>query len=156
VADPHTIDPNLIVDANGHVIGSLSKVRAYRNSNQLINDTSLTTIQFANETFDLLGDYNTGTYRFVAPVDGFYRVDVQLFLPANAVNWFCYINHNGSQIVEVSKHGSGAGTSTITFGDLIQMTASQYVQIEVLQFSGGGLNIGGGSNHTFLTVSRLL
>jgi hypothetical protein len=134
---------------------ALSRVRAYLNSSQLITNLVLTTIQFANETFDELGDFDTGTYRFTAPADGYYHVEVTLYLPAQDANWFCYIDHNGTGVTEISAFSTSDGASTMHFDDTISMTSGQYLEVQVLQFSGFDWYIGGGENRTFFNITQL-
>jgi hypothetical protein len=131
---------------------TVSHVRAYNNSSQSISTGVLTTVQLSSESFDDQGDFNTGTYRFIAPSTGYYSVQVEILVPATATNWFAYINNNGTGVVEVSHHGTGSGSSTLHIHDLVSMTSGNYLEVQVFQFSGGSLFLGSGSNHTFMTV----
>jgi len=131
---------------------TVSQVRAYNNSSQSISTAVLTTLQLSSESFDTQGDYNTGTYRFIAPSTGYYIVQVEVLVPGTATNWFAYINNNGTGVVEASHHGTGSGSSTLSIHDLVSMTSGNYLEAQVFQFSGGSLILGSGSNHTFMTV----
>jgi hypothetical protein len=137
-------------------VPSTSKVRAYLSANQNILTSTLTIIQFDTETYDVLGDFNTGTYRFVAPVTGYYLVQASLWLDTVAVNWRGFISRNGTTVSEVYWVGSSAMDSTMLIHDVVYMTASQYLEIKIYQSSGSTQIVQGGQNQTHLEVVRLL
>jgi len=149
-------DDKFVWDGSEWHHSSTSRVRAYLNSNQSISNATYTTVQFANETFDFLGDFNTGTYRFVAPVTGHYIVQAKLALPATADVWYGYINHNGSRVTEIYHLANTTTITTMAIDDVISMASGQYLEIQVIQISGGSLNVNAGSNHTYFTVTRVV
>lgn len=48
------------------------RFRVRRATDQSLTGTEVTTVQFATETFDTNNNYNTGTYKYVVPVSGYY------------------------------------------------------------------------------------
>jgi hypothetical protein len=61
----------LNIDANGHITKPLQPAfNVQLNSAQTLSADSLTTVAWNTERIDANADYNTSTYKFVAPVTG--------------------------------------------------------------------------------------
>tara|TARA_Y100000361_G_C10984740_1_gene250959 strand:+ start:24 stop:569 length:546 start_codon:yes stop_codon:yes gene_type:complete len=67
------------IDANGHITKPLQPAfNVQLNSAQSISADSLTTIAWNTERLDANADFNTSTYKFIAPVTGKYFLSMHL------------------------------------------------------------------------------
>jgi hypothetical protein len=121
--------------------------KVHRNSGQSLNNTTLTAIQFNNETYDTdaCHDNATNNTRLTAPFTGYYLVGGHAQFEANAT---------GVRLLTVGVNGtvgldnvqwpapSGAGiTANADVSTVLQLTAGDYVELFAWQNSGGTLNV---------------
>lgn len=108
------------------------------------------------EVFDPNGDFDTSTYKYTAPVTGYYQFNFVYRANVLASNaWLAYILKNGSLFCTL--HEVVTGNSTFPTGasgsHLMYLTAGDYVQLAVGNISGrtvyGGIS-GGCSMSGFL------
>jgi len=92
--------PQIITDAPGF--------SAYQSSGQSISTSTLTTLVFDIEEYDLTSDFDTSTYKFTPSVEGYYlftgfvrinMTDAQLISVR--------LNKNGSRVRNVIEDGTG-------------------------------------------------
>lgn len=122
------------------------KFRVYRSGNQSISTGVNVKVQFNAETFDTNNNFDSSTnYRYVAPIDGYYRIDGAV---GNNGIGFCipFIYKSGSQIAQGSRVYGSAGSSASVVSNLVQLNASQYVELFVYSDNNTVL---GGSDITY-------
>jgi hypothetical protein len=72
----HGTTAHMIFDTNGIIRAPLQPAFSVKPATTQLNISGLTTITFGTEQFDTNADYNTGTYTFTAPVDGYYQMNL--------------------------------------------------------------------------------
>jgi len=128
---------------------------AYRNGTQSIANNTYTVVQFNAEVYDSDNTFDSSTnYRFTPAVSGFYFLHVNVATDSeNQHNYHITIRKNGTAVAR-GKVGNENRTSqglTIT----IESDTNDYFDAEVMQDSGGGRNILGGSEYTWFTGFKL-
>lgn len=107
-------------------------------------------VRFDTETFDSHGCVTTGaSWRFIAPVSGFYYVSAVLAFSLNS-GWAgnevaymkLYLNGSGYRFLDRKEAMStGDFTMTLSGGVLVSMTAAQYIYLQAFQNSGSTLSL---------------
>lgn len=107
---------------------------------QVATNTTVTVINFSNETCDFGGNYD-GTNKFVAPYNGIYHVEANLFWENNANGARQIRILRGGTMIRYSAitPGSGNPTSNVS-GDII-LNTNEEIQIAVYQDSGADISI---------------
>jgi hypothetical protein len=135
---------------------------AYLTTNVPLTDGQLTLISPNNEEYDtdLIHDTMANSSRFVAPsgMTGYWRVEGYVEFDANAA---------GSRYAELHKNGvlyrslfsipsAGAARHTVAgFGLMLYLTAGQYIEFLVAQYSGGPLDLWCGSGGSVFQMTYL-
>lgn len=93
-------------------------------------------LPFSIENFDIGGNYNNTTYRFVAPVDGIYHFDATIHSTSSASSPL-WIRKNGTNYLR-GYHGSASGgyEGQVIVNVNMQLSANDYVDCH----SGGNAN----------------
>ena len=151
------------------VAGSMANTPAFRAekaSNQNIPNETWTKVTFENEGFDTNSSYDTSNSRFTIPsgMGGKYFVGANILVrnagDVNTIDYAIYIN--GSQDDTYRRvHDYISGTSQYqnsTFGFVLELSASNYVEIYNWQNSGGSMETNGYSanNGTFWFAYKLI
>lgn len=132
--------------------------RAYRSSNQTVNHDTNTIVQFSSESFDPGSDYDTSNYRYVAPVDGYYRVSVNLrraglgdgkysiaSIYVGAVEKSTHTVFDGSSSENVVNHA---------FDDILDLSAGNYVYVYYYHNKGSSSSVYSNSYATFELITK--
>ncbi len=101
---------------------------------------AVTKINFNTEQFDTANAYNTSTYKFVAPVAGWYLLGVQLYFYTNITAdhvYDAYIYKNGASIARGRQHASHASAMIPTVTTLVHLAANDEIEFYGMQDSGG-------------------
>jgi len=125
--------------------------RVYKSAGQSITDSTLTTLTFDVETYDtnVMHDNVTNNSRITFPVAGLYLVGASVDFNANAT---------GSRFIEFRLNGTtttfgAASTEAVSLASTDTMVPSiitrrfainDYIELRVIQSSGGALNVIGG------------
>ena len=113
------------------------KFRAYLNADQNdITDNTWTVVHLDTEHYDTSGNFNTSTYQFIPPVDGYYHFDYSVQIK-NLIANKRYIallkvdntTYYGGSTANV---GSDTGFTRIAGSDTIYLTTSNYLELGVL------------------------
>lgn len=111
-------------------------------------------IQFETELFDTNNNYDTSTYTYTVPIDGYYQLNFCMHSSVTAgVGYYIYVEKNGSTgILKSNRYIAGytnASQWNGVFGaGLVQLTAGDTLQVKL----NGGTNTGGtGSGTTFFS-----
>jgi hypothetical protein len=131
------------------------KFSAYLAANQTgIADSSFTKVVFDTERFDTNSNFATGTY--TAPVTGFYQINTYLISTfsggTTGVTYIAAIYVNGAEVRRsdaVSTGGVTFATMTSQISDIIQLTATNTVDVYVYSDVGSGTtNVVSGAFHS--------
>ncbi len=125
-------------------VATTAKASVYLNANQSITANTLTTVQFANEFFDPGSNFDTSTYQFTAPVAGKYRYHFSIPFGVTADLDRCevYVYKNGAIFRKYQQQASGTVTFAIAASGLIDLAASDTVDIRVKNVSNNDVIVG--------------
>jgi hypothetical protein len=144
------LDTEKSATSHAHTTG-FPNARAVKSAAQSISNTTTTTVQFDNaDTFDTdsIHDPASNNTRMTVPAGhgGKWLVLVDVTFAANTA---------GVREVGLRKNGSSFGKVinvpassvskplTVSFGDLLSLSAGDYIEVTVWQDSGGALNVNG-------------
>ncbi len=132
----------------------LSKVRAYRATNQTIGTASWTKVILDTETFDTKNEFDSATnYRFTATVAGYYQVNIGVhWLSEGANNFYIKIEKTGSEYSTEEIKPSAGTSHSQRFSDVVHLDVNDYLELFAYQNSGGDVSIEGGSQWTYMSV----
>ena len=137
-------------------IGTSARARAYANTAQTLTNASLALISLDTESYDPGGNFTpTVTFKFTAPISGYYLVAGRVCYVANATGTRAVsIKVNGAVVSEiVLPTVTTANATEMMASDIIYLAATDYVQLFGYQTSGGNLNIV--AVDTYMTVHLL-
>jgi len=118
---------------------------AYGSLGQTIAPFSAVKVNFNQTLFDTGSGFNTGLNRFVAPVAGYYQINATIGFGSTNGEGHVYIYKNGSLYASgtcftlTSPSGNGLNGSVSA---VVNLNATDYVEIFAFQTSGGNLNVG--------------
>lgn len=143
-----TSDGAGVVTPNASGIKNTPAFRAEKSSTQAIPNETFTKVTFETEIFDTNSAYDTSNSRFTIPsgMGGKYFVGANILIrnagDINTVDYAIYIN--GSQDDTYRRvHDYISGTSQFqnsTFGFVLELSASDYIEIYNWQNSGGNMD----------------
>ena len=137
-----------------------SAVRAYLTTSAQTVSTgyaSRATVQFNAESFDVDGEFNTGTYTFTPAATGKYQLNIHI----GWNNWASsdcelYLVIGGVENLVKTFPNAGSGAWTMDYSDLVTLTAtSSTVLVKVAQYTGGNRNINTGEYVTNFSIKRV-
>jgi len=103
--------------------------------------SGLTILTYSTENFDVGGNYNTGTYRFTAPVTGKYLFNLSVNLYNNPGVWAAVIRLNGSTSYYGNRMTSNiTGDNNVVATAILSLTANDYVEPYVQSTNGGSMS----------------
>lgn len=118
---------------------------AFASANQVISNSTVTTLTFNSEKFDTnaFHDNVTNTGRFTIPANygGYYECSLLLAFEANATGFRrVEIWKNGSKLYQTDGNGMNNGsTDTKPISAIVNLVATDYIEYRVVQNSGGNL-----------------
>lgn len=140
-----------------------SRVRVTKNNAQTIGIGATAIVQYDDEIFDNLNEYNTGTYRFTAQKAGYYFVSASLqAVPKTWTTnryWQLYLYKNGTKTItgmmDTSYSSSDGGKKTSQIATIIYMEVADYIDIRI--FSGHVATVNSTTDATvnYFAVHRL-
>jgi hypothetical protein len=137
---------------------SQSAARAYRTtSTQVITSGNTTKVQFNAESYDVKSEFDSATnYRFTATRAGKYLITAKVNLTAAGIGTgSVYIYQNGSSINDSSGIlTTGATTFDVLISDVVNMAASDYIEIFV-SASANNMTINLGTNKSYVAISKI-
>lgn len=132
--------------------------KGYKSSgNQTITTATRTVVELESTSYDLGSDFNTTTDRFVAPVTGEYIVvgNLRFTSTVDATTYQVELQVNGSLSSFCTYDVNGTDHIQGNVVDILQLSASDYVQLSVYHTFGSNKDISTGEGNTFLSVHRL-
>jgi len=138
-----------------------SRARAFLSaSNQLdLVSGTITKVVLDGETYDPGNNFDTtSTYRFVAPITGYYFVNGQVMFTSIVASklYAGSIYINGVAAADVYSHSSLTSSLSCNPSGIYYLTSGQYVELYATSYSGDNtVDIIKGSRYTFLEVALL-
>lgn len=125
--------------------------RATSSSAQSISNSTLTAVAFASESFDsdpngAMHDNATNNSRITIRTAGLYHLGGYVQFASNATGErLIGFAVNGVSITADRRPAASSGVTQAAHYAAYALSASDYVELQVLQTSGGALNVDGGS-----------
>lgn len=134
----------LAVDSNPY------KFSAYLNTNQTISNNTATVVLYETEFFDTNSNFDitTNKGRYTVPVSGFYQINVNAS-GGTGSTWIVALRKNGTEYLRLSQNSVGGWVPGST---LLQLAASDYLEVQVYQLTGGNVTLNGASGGAALNV----
>jgi len=135
--------------------------RIFNSTAQSLANSTWTAITMNSETYDTDGFHSTSTntsrVTIPAGLGGYYLAIGNLQFTANATSWRGIgIYKNGSEVVGAYTDYAGGTLGTVKIiSDVMNLVATDYIELYGRQNSGGNLNTTGGSNVSWFTVMRV-
>lgn len=155
-----TSDSNNIKTVTTQSIANLfvqdrSTFRAYRSGSQTIANNTATKVQFNVAEFDTNSDYDATTnYRFTPSVAGYYQISASVLMNEHSspAIYRIFIYQNGSEISRADYNFSNSNFGTMQINDLLFFSGFlDYVEIFVLQITGGNVTLQGTANWSWFS-----
>lgn len=147
------------VELGNNQIRTDTRARAYLGTDQNnLVDSTWTLVQLDSENYDSGGNFDTGNYKFTAPVNGFYLVVGQIMYHELIADksYFAALRWAAAYNTINRIHASFNEWLGVRISDIIELTSGQTIELYARQESGGNLvDISSGSNYTFLAVHLL-
>lgn len=138
----------LTVDSNPY------KFRAYRNASLTLS-TGAQKVAFDAESYDTNSNFDitTNVGRYTAPVAGFYWFSATISVTqGNPYTYNALLYKNGSNIAQgTGLVSANSNSGQYTVNDLVQLSASDYVEIFASTSNPGGQGINVGSATTYFS-----
>ena len=155
-----TITSVLLSLSDMEAIIGYSKVRAYRsNSEQIVQSSTWTKVQLNAKNYDTQNEFDSTTnYRFTAKKSGYYLVIGSIFWKSSVDQCYhgIYIRKNGNTVTDGSIRSPGSHSFAVKVSDVIYLETNDYLELWCFHVLGGSnLNIGNGSDLTFMVINRL-
>lgn len=126
---------------NGHAISALStsttaisnpyKFSVYRNAAQNATNGGTAQINYDTELYDTNSNFDSTTnYRYTAPVSGFYWFNARVGITVSTRALLSFYK-NGSEVYRGVDIATGASGINVTATALLQLTASDYIDVRV-------------------------
>lgn len=111
------------------------KFRARQGSTQTLTASTWTKAQLNTEDFDTNGDFNNASYRYTAPIDGYYAFQAQVWIASAGISTGfaeAALYKNGSALIYGHRQVGSGSSSTLPrlrMDCLLQLTAGDYIEL---------------------------
>lgn len=128
---------------------------------QSIPNSTFTIVDFGTKDFDTHGLVTTGaSWKFTAISSGYFRIGthIRVSTALNAVNFAARIYKNGAAgpaIADTSTDNSASGRGDITGSTIVELVAGDYVDIRVVQNSGGAVTLLSDADYVYIDIEKL-
>lgn len=158
--------PNTVIsstDVNANFADSIDvtkhinpyKARAYLSASHTIADNVLTKVNLNAETYDTNSNFDTGNYRYTAPVTGYYQVNGSVYMSGTGINQISAVIYvNGALSVYGSLIAIATGSNISVVSDTIYVVAGQYVELYAFADVTAGVPtvMGGAASFTYMSI----
>jgi len=142
-ASAHSTDDKVILGNYADDLAYTIGARAHLSAVQAVASGSTTKINLNTESYDVGDCFNTTTYRFTAPVAGYYVINGSAYIESLADGKYhsCRAYKNGSlALLDVSRSGSVGHMSSSVSG-ILYLAKNDYIELYVEHDHGSNRNI---------------
>ena len=128
---------------------------------QSIPSATFTIVDFGTKDFDTHGAVTTGAaWKFTAISSGYFRIGthIRVSTSLNAVNFAARIYKNGvagPALADNTTDNSASGRGDITGSTIVELVAGDYVDIRVIQNSGGAVTLLSDADYVYIDIEKL-
>lgn len=139
------------------VITPKSLTRAFVLSGHSVPSSTWTVVDFDVLDYDVTGDFNIVTNRFICPTSGYYLISgkVNFVTMLNGEAIFVAVFREGVSEIESSVYGSQTVSLSTNFADIVYLNAGDYVEVRVYHTGSFSRSIYGNieGTYTYLTIT---
>jgi hypothetical protein len=135
-----------------------SAASVYLSANQAYTSSDPAVVEFDTKVYDINGDFNTTTHRFVAPEDGKYLVCYMAQFAVTAEDDGLYATvtvNDDDDVAESAIDAPTAGNHTLTGQKLIDLEEDDYVELYVTNSDNDDTIQGGSEYKTYMTITQI-
>lgn len=141
------------ISALSHAVTAVAnpyKFRAYRAAAQNTSSGAFAKVSFDTETYDTNSNYdNVTNFRYTAPVAGWYQFNASIQLSSSSSSGVISLYKNGSEISRGDRAKGNADLLGLGVSDIIQLSATNYVEVFVFCSSTLALDVIATTNNYF-------
>lgn len=147
-----------VIEAGVKSVDYRAAVRVFHNANQSIANSSLTALAFNSERFDqennaasTMHDTVTNNSRLTAKTAGVFLIIGHFTWAANATGTrVVQLRLNGTTVIDEEREAPGNSTDNFNqrISTVYALAVNDYVEMMVLQASGGALNVNVNANYS--------
>ena len=143
----------LIADSiTSGAIANTPAFAAYHNTSQSIPHATLTKILFNTEITDTDSAFSSNRFTVPSGKGGTYFITASVRYTDHASGQYIYVYKNNSSAIGGVMHlGAGSYNDDITCSFVANLSATDYIEVFGIQYSGGALNIEGLSDSWYRT-----
>lgn len=149
----------LVVDTERGGMDTLYLARAYANSGDAVGNGALADVQLDAETADPNGNFSIVTYKYTAPVAGYYAVNGQVtWLAAQVVanKTVCAaIVRNATVVAQRYAHTDAASNVSAAVSDIVHLDAGDTIKMQCVHTFAAAKTYSGLTADTFLSIHIL-
>lgn len=145
----------------GTGVTACPKFKVYRSSNQSISSATLTKVTFNATSFDTNSNWDGTNFRFTPTIAGYYQLNACVLFSFSvgdvAVPYYIDIAKNGGAVAHFALENTVANAdSSLVVSDVVFLNGStDYVEVNVVQSSGGARNVIGAIHTTYFSGGLL-
>lgn len=134
-----------------------SGCRVYISTDQSIPSNSAEKVEFDSEDFDIQNEFNTSTNRFTVTKNGTYVIIISNNYKGTADQSLhdIRLRKNGADIFYRSLYSSGSGSFATVASSVVDLDASDYIELFVVQTTGITQDLRGGTLHTYMNIQKI-
>ena len=134
-------------------------VRVFTSTSSSIPSTTFTTVNFDVVDFDVTGDFNIVTDRFICPSSGYYLVSVMVtFTPMYDGEYILAVAYSEG-VFEAGSYAQASHTNVLSTGftDVVYLNAGDYLEVKVYHSGSTARLVYGNSagTYTYLTITAV-
>jgi len=134
-------------------------VRVFSSTSSSIPSTTYTTVDFNVIDFDVTGDFNIITDRFICPSSGYYLVSVMITFTPMYDGEFISAGAYSEGVFEAGSYAQASHTNVLSTGftDVVYLNAGDYLEVKVYHSGSTARLVYGNSagTYTYLTITAV-
>ena len=132
-------------------------VRAFLETSQSIPSSTLTVVNFDGVDYDVTGDFNILTDRFICPTSGYYFISGKVHFISMVSGEFINIGlyRDGILVAENVARASNTASLSTSFTDILYLNATDYLEVKVYHTGSFARSIYGDTEgkYSYLTIA---
>ncbi len=131
--------------------------RAFVSSGHSVPSSTWTVVDFDVLDYDVTGDFNIGTDRFICPISGYYLISGKVSFVVMLDGEYIFVGVYREGVLEVDRlvYGTQTVSLSTSFTDIVYLNAGDYVEVRVYHSGSFSRSIYGNieGTYTYLTIA---